>query len=272
MVRRKLLLTLMISIVIAFVWLPAASLAAGLGCTIIANNLGTCNGNVGSSIGNGGVDLTIGGTAPGGASGTPKAGAVEGGPRAEEPPTPPIPWCTGMFCRDGFTVTSALEGRGPITWSDLASFRPLAGTAGMEPVGWSVVGLETNLFVDTATHEVAGELAGVPAIVRFAPVGFRFDYGDGSLGSSHQRGASWNALGVSEFAPTATSHVFERAGTFDMRSSVIFRAHYQFGPGSWVPIAGTLAVETNELNVVVERARTVLVGGDCRRNLAAPGC
>lgn len=245
-------------------------------CTRDGVRTGSCSGAVQSAVNAGGVDLGAGGTTPGG--GGSRGNASGGGASPDDStgggfaPRPVTPWCTPKFCRDGYTVTSALDGHGPVTWADLASFRPVAGAVRMEPDGWSVVGLETNLVADTVAHEVAGELVGHPAVVRFTPVGYRWEYGDGSSASTRQGGTSWAVLGESEFSPTSTSHVFERAGTFGIRSTVEYRADYRFGADAWVPVAGTLAVPLADRTVVVGRAATVLVGRDCQRNEAGPGC
>lgn len=271
MVRRRLLLAAIMACGLAVSSSPGMAAARSSGCGILNEAIGGCGTSVGSGIGNGQVDLGAGGTTPGG-GGTRGNASGDGWTGGGDAPPPETPWCTPVFCRDGYTVTSALDERGPITWADLASFRPVAGTVLMEPAGWSIVGLETNLYADTVEHEIAGELAGLPAVVRFTPVGYRWDYGDGSSATTRQRGASWTGLGGSEFSPTSTSHVFERAGTFGLRSSVVFRAEYRFGPAAWVPVAGTLAVPLSDQTVVVGRAATVLVGQDCRGEKAGPGC
>ncbi|MBC7723361.1 MAG: hypothetical protein H7146_01245 [Burkholderiaceae bacterium] len=181
--------------------------------------------------------------------------------------------CGGfVLCKDNYTVTSALQGRGPITWADLVSFRPTVGTQRMEPNGWSIVGLDTNFFATAQTEVQQGQLVGLPTWVRFTPVAYQWSYGDGSGATTSARGSSWDALKVSEFDPTGTSHAFEAPGSYTVTMSVVFRAEYSFGPPDWIPVEGTLAVPTAAQSVQVGHATTVLVGGDCRARPAGPGC
>jgi len=173
--------------------------------------------------------------------------------------------------RDEFTVTGPTA-PGVVTLADIASFRPSVGTDHMEPNGWTVVGLETNFYSDATRHEVDGTLLGSPASVRFTPRAWHWTYGDGGALASARPGASWAALRVAEFEPTATSHVFRGAGTFTIDLSVEFTAEYRFAGSGWVPISGALAVPANPLVVTAGDAKTVLVGRDCAANPRGAGC
>ena len=176
----------------------------------------------------------------------------------------------GLPYRDSFVVRSPATT--PITLDDIASFRPAVGTNMMEPNGWMVVGLPANFHATTATHVVDGTLLGFPASVRFTPVSWRWTYGDGSSRASATGGATWAALGLPEFEPTATSHVFDVPGTFTIQLTVSFAAEYRFGGSTWVPIAGTLAVASNPIVATAGDAQTVLVARDCLANPRGIGC
>jgi len=157
--------------------------------------------------------------------------------------------------------------------ADIAWFRPVAGVALVEPDGWTVPGLHTNFFAVSGVQVVPGELLGAPAVVRFTPVGFRWDYGDGTSVSLGMPGGSWAVLGVGEFDRTPTSHVYAVEGVYTIRLVIDFAAEYRFGSaGGWVPIAGTVPVPANELHIVVDGATTVLVEHDCLVNPTGPGC
>jgi hypothetical protein len=160
----------------------------------------------------------------------------------------------------------------PITLADIASFRPVVGTAGMEPNGWMVTGLDTNFFSAAATHVVAGELLGAPAAVRFTPQSFVFDYGDGVSVRTATGGGSWASLRLAEFDPTPTSHVYATSGTFTIDISVSFGAEYTLDGQSYTAIAGTLSVPAARFTASAGDATTVLVARDCRANPRGPGC
>ena len=82
----------------------------------------------------------------------------------------------------------------------------------------------------------------------------------------------WKQLGVDEFEPTGTSHVFDHAGTFAIRLTISYAAEYQFGGAGWIPIAGLLAVPSNVIEARAVTAKTVLVAEDCTDNPTGPGC
>ena len=160
----------------------------------------------------------------------------------------------------------------PITLADIASFRPAVGTAGMEPNGWMVTGLDTNFFSAATTHVVDGELLGAPAAVRFTPRSFTFDYGDGGSARTATGGGSWASLGLAEFDPTPTSHIYTTSGTFTIDISVAFGAEYTLDGQNWTAIAGTLSVPAARFTASAGDATTVLVARDCRADPRGPGC
>ena len=94
--------------------------------------------------------------------------------------------------------------------SDIASFRPTPGVQHMQPDGWTVPGLDTNFYAVTGVHVVNGTLLGQPASVRFTPVAFHWNYGDGTAATRTTKGGTWSALGVHEFdrrrPATSTRH------------------------------------------------------------------
>ncbi len=200
------------------------------------------------------VDLRSETTSPGASGGGSapgtKAGTGTGTGTGTTAPKPPDP---NAIDRDEFWVTD------PFTLSDLESFVPQAGSDGMEPGGWTIVGLETNFYATTRQHVVNGELAGEPASVRFTPVAWHWDYGDGSSATRGAGGASWAALGIPEFERTPTSHVFRATGSYAVTLTVDFSAEYRLEGGSWVAVDGTLPMSVQQHSVRVSRADTVLV-------------
>ena len=160
-----------------------------------------------------------------------------------------------------------------ITLADIATFTPQSPVQYMQPDRWMVVGLPTNFYTDIAPHVVSGQLLGQPADVRFTPFAYAWNYGDGTAVTHPTPGATWQALGLNEFDPTPTSHIYEAEGTYTITLTVAYAAEYRYAGGPWTRIAGYLELPANEL--VAEAtgdAVTVLVDRDCTRAPRGPGC
>ena len=167
------------------------------------------------------------------------------------------------------TIESVIE---TVTIDDLVNFRPAAATLRMEPDGWTVVGLETNFFIDVTTNTQNGELLGRAAAVRFTPVGYRFNYGDSTTVNRTTAGGTWTTQSLDEFDPTPTSHIFTDPGSFTVTAAIEYTAQYQFDGGPWMPVVGTVRTPTNVLDVIAARSTTVLVNNTCLSAPAGPGC
>jgi hypothetical protein len=159
-----------------------------------------------------------------------------------------------------------------ITIRDIATFVPTPGRQQMEPDGWAVAGLDTNFYAIAAQHVVNGTLLGRPADVRFTPTTYRWAYGDGTSATRNTPGGTWAALGIAEFEPTPTSHVYEQVGNYTITLSIVFIAEYRFNGGAWRPVVGTITLPANDLYIRVGTAKTVLVEDDCLANPSGPGC
>ena len=159
-----------------------------------------------------------------------------------------------------------------ITIRDIATFVPTPGRQQMEPDGWAVAGLDTNFYAIAESHVVSGTLLGRPADVRFTPTVYRWVYGDGTSATKNTKGGTWAALGIAEFEPTPTSHVYERVGDYTITLSITFGAEYRFNGGPWRPVLGTITLPANDLHIRVGTAKTVLVEHDCLANPSGPGC
>ena len=195
-----------------------------------------------------------------GTSGTRRVGVP--GQAVPAPTTPPIKGAS----RDYYSFSAA------ITVDDLVNFKPAPGTDQMEPDGWTVVGLETNFYARAGVQVQTGDLLGRPATVRFTPVRYRWDYGDGSTATRTTAGATWDTLGVSEFERTATSHIYRADGIYRIGLTVYFAAEYRYDLDYWVPVIGIVPAQANQLEVVTGTAKTVLVGRECTVSAAGPGC
>jgi hypothetical protein len=159
-----------------------------------------------------------------------------------------------------------------ITVSDLAIFRPIAPTLEMEPDGWMLIGLPANFMAQTDTHIVSGTLLDYPLDVRFTPSRYAWSWGDGTTSRSSVPGASWASLGLPEFSPTPTSHVFDTKGVYSIALTVSYTVEFRLDSLPWRTISGTLPGPATVVAAVAGNAKTVLVHRECTENPHGPGC
>jgi len=187
------------------------------------------------------------------------------GPDREELPINEPPCVTGGVDRECIVTVT-----GPLTLQDIAAFRPTAASHTMQPNGWAVRGLDANFLSSGASDVQGGTLLGQSAEVRFTPVRWRWNYGDGAQRSSRTPGEPWTAS--TEFDPTPTSHVYTANGTYTVTLTVDYAVEYRLAGGPWIPITGILSRVAPPLTVTIGSAKTVLVERDCVSNPAGPGC
>lgn len=255
-------------------WDPA-SYAASPGCAGGSPWQGNC------SVSNDGSQVDVGGTAhhpgTGGGNGSGGSGSGGGGSRGSDSGDAPGSGtggeasadeeCPDIGCRGGYSVILYPD----VTIDDLASFVPARPTLGGEPAGFGVVGMPTNLVATASTHSLTGPLLGWDVSVRFRPVGFVFDYGDGTTVRTTTGGTTWAALGLPQFSPTATSHVYRERGTYTVRLTLQYAADVDFGSG-WRPVSGYVNAPAPPYPLEVLDVRTALVERTCTENPGGPGC
>ncbi|UKF26369.1 MULTISPECIES: hypothetical protein [Clavibacter] len=159
-----------------------------------------------------------------------------------------------------------------VSLADVAQFVPRDASIRSQPNGWAIVGAPVNLFTDAAAQVVDGQLLGRPAQVRFVPVSFTWDHGEGTSTTVVGPGASWKALGQQDFTQTDTSHVYESVGDRQVSLTISYSPSYRFDGGGWQQIPGTLPVQVGPVAIHVLQGSTVLVGGACGERNAGPGC
>ena len=292
-------------------FLPLPANAVVLGCSASGTRQETCSaaqtsGNAvdvwasqsssGTSSGGtvaGGQDGTTNGGSSGSASGV---GAASGGNSATTPwsfyprildtpwqvwgkclvlvnrPTTCVPGTPAVTTPAGAPVTEAAYVAPVITVTDIASFSPQQPTLTPEPLGWAIVGLESNMLVGTSRHVAAGPLLGAAAEVRFTPARFDFTYGDGATRSASSAGTSWASRGLPEFSRTETSHAYSQSGTYRASVRVAFSLEYRWGNGAWTSIDGLVYGTASAPVVLVLNAVNVLVTQACTPGIEAPGC
>jgi hypothetical protein len=158
-----------------------------------------------------------------------------------------------------------------VTISDLARFAPSTTTVAGEPNNIAVVGLPANFLSSAKTETVPGTILGRALTIRFTPVNYTFDYGDGETRTTTTPGTAWDASGQAQFTPTETSHVYTEPGTYTATATVTYTADVDLGAG-WIPINGTLNGPPASQQIRVVKAHTALVQGTCTERPDAPGC
>lgn len=243
------------------------SIATGLGCTGETAWAGCAE----SKIGDGSLEISaeIGG---GGDGGSEAGAGGDDGASGESDDSSGIVG-DGLRCTDPLGRCGGYEvvmRRDP-TMRDVESFAPRLRAVTPEPAGFGVVGLPVNVVVAARVHEVRGELFDLQVNVRFRPVAYRFDYGDGTTRTVGTGGQTWSQLRVPQFTPTATSHVYPRRGTYVVRASVSFEAHVDFGNG-WERVPGRLSLPAGASDIEILEARTALVEKTCQEDPHGTGC
>ncbi|MFT4229983.1 MAG: hypothetical protein QM602_06815 [Microbacterium sp.] len=175
--------------------------------------------------------------------------------------------CITPLCRDSYDVGVLPD----VTLDDLASFVPARPSLKGEPDGAAIAGMPANLVAAASDQRISGTLFDYDVVVRFAPSGFRFAYGDGTSSTTSTGGATWAALGQADFTPTATSHVYRERGAYDVAVTVLYSASVDFGNG-FRPVPGYVEATSSGYRVRVVEANTALVDKTCLENPDGPGC
>ena len=246
---RRLAVALMVVVATTTAAIPADAVT----CSAAQIAAGSCS--VGGGTTGNGVDLWGDSTWGGSSGGSSSGGSDE---------------CQVVVNGQCVGTSPPKDGVGPITVSDLESFRPLAPQQYVEPGGWSLRRVPTNFWSSARTHIVSGRLLDNPADVRFSPVLFRRSFGDGSRQSSDHSGATWRQLGQAPWTRTSTSHTYAEAGSVRIRLVVWYSAEFRFGSQDWRPLSGLVRARANDLSLSVFAADTVLVDRLC--SLGAFGC
>jgi hypothetical protein len=159
-----------------------------------------------------------------------------------------------------------------VSLQDVAQFVPRSASIRSQPNGWALVGAPVNFLTDATVQVVDGMLLGRPAQVRFVPVWFTWDHGDGTVSTTVGPGASWKQLGQQDFTSTDTSHTYPSVGDRRVAVTIAYSPSYRFDGGGWQQIPGTLPVVIGPVTIHVLQGSTVLVGGACGTRNAGPGC
>jgi hypothetical protein len=165
-------------------------------------------------------------------------------------PQPPLPG----------TSIPATPPTPPRSISELGQFVPERPGLTSEPGDWSMPRLPTNVIARARTHQQSGELAGWPIEVRFIPHRYHWSFGDGNQKTFQEPGRTWAALGLRQFQPTPTSHVFQRPGSYQLSVRVEYRAEFRFVGESWQRLSGTVSSTSPTSRLRVLTVSPLLLG------------
>ena len=121
----------------------------------------------------------------------------------------------------------------------------------------------TNMVAQARSPTVSGELLGWPVDVRFRPVAFHFDFGDGQGRSTTDPGSSWNSRGAPQFSATSTSHRYATPGGYQVGLRVDYRVELRFDGGAFDDLEGFVSANAPAQYVEVLTVSPLLVD---RRN------
>lgn len=233
--------------------------------------------NITSTVDSGAVTLGATQSTPGSPGGATTTGGGTPGPSAPWTPPPvrnPVlgsAQCTVILagsCRGqsppknppSAQSSDVLRPTPPSSVSDLASFAPQVPGIVIEPGGWSLPRLTTNIYATAGIHSRRGELLGWPIEVRFSPQTYHWSYGDGARSSRGVAGGSW---GAAQFSATSTGHVYRAPGRYSITLQVDYAVSYRFDDGAFVPVAGTVSAGSGPVELTVLRVTPVLVDRGC---------
>lgn len=142
---------------------------------------------------------------------------------------------------------------------ELENFRPHRPSIVLEPHGWSVPTLPTNMIAGASRHTIRGELLGWPVEVRFRPVSYHWSFGDGFSRSTSRGGDSWSNRNAPQFSPTDTSHRYLRPGRYRVDLVVDYRVEFRFAGDEFDDIDGYVSARAPSQTVEVLSVSPLLV-------------
>ncbi len=150
--------------------------------------------------------------------------------------------------------------------------RPIAaGKVVLQPSPHTLVGMETNVYVEAAEQVFEMVLLDQTIRIIATPTEFELNYGDGSLyGPTSTPGAPLHQDRWGE--QTQTSHRYAASGDYQVVATVHFSGTYSVNGGPMIPIDGRAAVPSEPQTLRVWRAETRSVADNCLINPTGVGC
>lgn len=128
--------------------------------------------------------------------------------------------------------------------------------------GYALAGVPVNAVAEAGPVLLAADVAGFAVQVRATPVGYTWDFGDGTvLGPTADPGRRW-APGA---PPGGTAHTYEGGGSVGVVLTTTYAGEFSVDGGAFQPVLGTAAVASPAVPLAVLEGRGALVGSATRR-------
>ena len=150
--------------------------------------------------------------------------------------------------------------------------RPIVpGQLMVQPSPHTLVGMETNVYVDAAEQVFEMVLLDQSIRIVATPTEYEIAYGDGTVyGPTQAAGAGLPQARWGE--QTQTSHMYTASGDYSVTATVHFSGRYSVNGGPEIPIDGRAAVSSVPQVIRVWRAETRSVADNCLVNPNGIGC
>jgi len=155
--------------------------------------------------------------------------------------------------------------------SQLQNFAPSTASFTIEPNGWSIVGANTNAYTTASTVTKPATINGVPVTVTFSPESYTWDWGDGTVTTTTDAGASWQQLGAPDWAQTATSHRYTQRGDYTITLTVNYTATVTAN-GRNIPVDGTVTGPGTHATIKIVESKRALIHDECITQPDREGC
>ena len=149
---------------------------------------------------------------------------------------------------------------------------PIApGTMTLQPSPHTLVGANTNVYVEASSQVFEMELLGQSVRIEVEPTEYTFNYGDGTnYGPVSTPGAPLPEARWGE--QTATSHMYSQTGDFPVAVTTFFSGEYSVNGGPMIPMDGRAEVASPAQTLSVWRSESRNVADNCLVNPAGIGC
>lgn len=129
--------------------------------------------------------------------------------------------------------------------------------------GYALTGMPLNAVADAAALVLPADVAGFAVQVRATPVGYTWDFGDGTvLGPTDDPGSPWEP---GRDAGVGTQHTYLQGGAVAVVLTTAYAGEFSVDGGVFQPVVGTAAVASPAVPLDVLEGRGALVGGATRR-------
>ncbi|MER2137015.1 MAG: hypothetical protein ABS909_04040, partial [Arthrobacter sp.] len=145
------------------------------------------------------------------------------------------------------------------------------GTMTLQPSPHTLVGANTNVYVEAQPQVFEMELLGQSIRIEVEPTEYTFDYGDGAAyGPVTTQGAPLPEERWGEQTPT--SHAYAQTGDFPVSVTTFFSGEYSVNGGPMIPMDGRAEVASPPQLLSVWRSESRSVADNCLINPAGVGC